>query len=278
MKMKIKQTVLAVAAASTMMSAQVWANTPSPEDFIEPVSQYKIYVMGEIDKFVEQTKLFTDAVKAGELEKAKKLYAPTRVYYEATEPAAELFGDLDPAIDAREDDFKETFNDPEWTGFHRIERILWHDNTTEGAEKYAEGLMANVLELQKRLKDEPIPVVTMVQGSADLMEEIAQTKITGEEDRYSRTDLYDFYGNLIGSKKIVELISPLVKSTDPELLKEINQGFADTEEVLAKYKTEDGGFKLYEEVTEDDKTTMKALIASLSENLAKLRGTLGLDN
>lgn len=276
MKSILKNATLVAAMASAFSFAN--AATPTAEDFVEPVAQYKLYVLGEIDKFVAGTKEFTDAVIAGDLEKAKKVYAPVRVYYEATEPAAELFGDLDPAIDAREDDFKETFNDPTWTGYHRIERILWHDNTTKGAEKYAKKLMADTLELQKRLKDEAIPVVTMVQGAADLMEEVAQTKITGEEDRYSRTDLYDFYGNLSGSQKIVELIGPLVEKSDSALLKKINDNFAATEGLLNKYKTEDGGYQKYEAVTEDDKTQMKALVATLSEDLAKLRGTLGLDN
>lgn len=276
MKSMLKNATLVAAMATTLGFAN--AATPTAEDFVEPVAQYKLYVLGEIDKFVAGTKEFTDAVKAGDLEKAKATYAPVRVYYEATEPAAELFGDLDPAIDAREDDFKETFNDPNWTGYHRIERILWHDNTTKGAEKYADKLMADTLELQKRLQDEPIPVVTMVQGAADLMEEVAQTKITGEEDRYSRTDLYDFYGNLSGSEKIVELLRPLVIKADPELLKKITTNFIDTEALLMKYSTKDGGFQEYEAVTEDDKTQMKALVATLSEDLAKLRGTLGLDN
>lgn len=276
MKLVLKNVTLIAAMAGTLGFAS--AATPSAADFVEPVAQYKLYVLGEIDKFAKGTKAFTDAVKAGNLEKAKELYAPVRVYYEATEPAAELFGDLDPAIDAREDDFKETFNDPTWTGYHRIERILWNDNTTKGAEKYADKLMADTLELQKRLQDEAIPVVTMVQGAADLMEEIAQTKITGEEDRYSRTDLYDFYGNLVGSKKIVDLVSPLVIKANPELLKKITANFIDTEAMLMKYSTKDGGFKKYEAVTEDDKTQMKALVATLSEDLAKLRGTLGLDN
>lgn len=276
MKSILKNTTLVVAMAATLGTAN--AAAPTAEDFVEPVAQYKLYVLGEIDKFVAGTKEFTEAVKSGNLEQAKALYGPVRVYYESTEPAAELFGDLDPAIDAREDDFKDTFNNPNWVGYHRIERILWHDNTTKGAEKYADELMANTLELQRRLKNEAIPVVTMVQGAADLMEEIAQTKITGEEDRYSRTDLYDFYGNLIGSKKIVDLISPLVIKTDPELLKKIVVNFIDTEALLMKYSTKGNGFQKYEAVTEDDKVQMKALVATLSEDLAKLRGTLGLDN
>lgn len=266
------QTAPATASAAT-------AYVPHAEDFIEPVSQYKMYVLAEIDELVAKTRQFTDAVKAGRIEEAKALYAPARVHYERIEPAAEIFGDMDPAIDAREDDFKDGVNDPEFTGFHRLEYLLFSQNTTEGADKYADRLMADVLELQRRLQDEPIPVVKMVQGAADLMDEIAQTKISGEEDRYSRTDLWDFSGNLEGSIKIVELLRPLIVKANPQLLATIEKNFAEAQATLNKYRTADGkGFQSYTAVTEADKVLMQAQITTLAEDLSTLRATLGLDN
>ncbi len=61
--------------------------------------------MAETTQLVTDTKAFTDAIKAGDIEKAKALYAPTRQHYERIEPIAELFSDLDGSIDAREDDY-----------------------------------------------------------------------------------------------------------------------------------------------------------------------------
>ncbi|WP_434777281.1 iron uptake system protein EfeO [Neisseria sp. Ec49-e6-T10] len=260
-------------------AAQNTSNTlPSAEDFVQPVADYKVYVLEELVALEASTKKFTDAIKAGNIEEAKALYAPTRLHYERVEPAAEIFGDLDPAIDAREDDFKLKAEDPDFTGFHRLEKALFGDNTTKGMEKYADKLMADVTELHNRLKNESIPVVKMVQGSADLMEEIAQTKISGEEDRYSRTDLWDFSGNLEGSIKIVQLLTPLIEKANPELLAKINQNYDEVQTTLNKYKTADGkGFEPYTALSDTDRNTMKAQINTLAEDLAQLRGTLGLD-
>lgn len=61
----------------------------------------------ETAQLVAGTKAFTDAIKAGDVEKAKSLYAPTRQHYERIEPIAELFSDLDGSIDAREDDYEQ---------------------------------------------------------------------------------------------------------------------------------------------------------------------------
>jgi iron uptake system component EfeO len=87
-------------------------------------------------------------VKAGDIEKAKSLYAPTRQHYERIEPIAELFSDLDGSIDAREDDYEQKAADPKFTGFHRLEKALFGDNSTKGMEKYADQLNSDVLELQ----------------------------------------------------------------------------------------------------------------------------------
>lgn len=265
--------------ANTPAGTTAPAYVPQPEDFIEPISQYKMYVLAEIDELVDKTRQFTAAIKAGQIEQAKAIYAPARLHYERIEPAAELFGDMDPAIDAREDDYKEGVNDPEFTGFHHLEYLLFSKNTTQGADKLADRLMADVLELQRRLQDEPIPVVKMVQGAADLMDEIAQTKISGEEDRYSRTDLWDFSGNLEGSIKIVELLRPLIVKANPQLLAKIERNFAEAQATLNKYRTADGtGFQNYTKVTDADKVLMQAQITTLAEDLSTLRATLGLDN
>src|SRR4051794_21623757 len=103
-------------------------------------SEYRVYAIGEIEEFVQATEAFTTAVKSGEIDQAKSLYAPARMHYERAEPIAEVFGDLDPKIDAREGDVPEA----EWGGYHRIEKGLWEENTTDGYEAYAEQLMKDV--------------------------------------------------------------------------------------------------------------------------------------
>ncbi len=156
------------------------------------ITAYKAYVMAETTQLVTDTKAFTDAIKAGDIEKAKALYAPTRQHYERIEPIAELFSDLDGSIDAREDDYEQKAADPKFTGFHRLEKALFGDNTTKGMDQYAEQLYTDVVDLQKRISELAFPPSKVVGGAAGLIEEVAASKISGEEDRYSHTDLWDF--------------------------------------------------------------------------------------
>lgn len=112
------------------------------------------------------------------------------------------FSDLDGSIDAREDDYEQKAADPKFTGFHRLEKALFGDNTTKGMDQYAEQLYTDVVDLQKRISELAFPPSKVVGGAAGLIEEVAASKISGEEDRYSHTDLWDFGLTLKARRKL----------------------------------------------------------------------------
>ncbi|MBQ9619401.1 MAG: iron uptake system protein EfeO [Neisseriaceae bacterium] len=241
----------------------------------QPLADYKVYVQGEAKVLVEKTDAFVAAVKAGEIDKAKAMFADTRVHYERIEPIAELFGELDPAIDAREDDFK-SVTDPEFTGFHRIEYALWEKNSVDDVKETADKLAADVKALAAEIDALNFPPHKVVGGAAVLIEEVAGSKISGEEDRYSKTDLSDFKANVEGAEKIVELFRPVINEKDPALLQTVDGNLKTVNDILAKYKTADG-FQTYDKLSEEDRKNLAAPINTLAEELAKFRGTLGLN-
>ncbi len=260
----------------TAAAGAVTDGKPNVMDLVGPIAEYKVYVTKEVEALVTQTKLFTDAIKAGDVAQARKLYAPTRRHYERIEPIAELFSDLDGRIDAREDDYEKKAEDPKFTGFHRLEKALFADNTTKGMNEYADGLYKDTLELQKRIGELTFPPSKVVGGAAGLIEEVAASKISGEEDRYSRTDLWDFQANVDGAQKIVNLLRPLLEKANKPLLEKVDANFKTVDTILAKYKTQDG-YESYEKLTEADRNAMKGPITTLAEDLSQLRGVLGLD-
>jgi iron uptake system component EfeO len=223
---------------------------------------------------VGDVKTFTDAVRAGDLEAAKAAYAPSRVRWERIEPIAGLVEEIDGAVDARVDDF-ESEEDPAFTGWHRLEFLLWEEGTTEGAAEFADGLDEDLATLKAQIADVEITPLAVTQGSAELIEEVSEGKITGEEDRYSHTDLWDFDANVEGSEQAFEFMEPAIEAADADLAAAIEQGFDDIEDALEPYQQGEG-WKSYEALTDADKDAMQAILASLSENLAKVPGVLGL--
>ena len=256
------------------LSASDIAGTSDNPLVQQAVEDYEAYVSGEIDQLLIDSKVFTDAVRAGDLEAAKAAYAPSRVSWERIEPIAGLVEAIDGAVDARVDDFEDE-QDPAFTGWHRIEYLLWEQNTTEGAAEFADQLDEDLATLKTDIADVEVTPLAVTQGSAELIEEVSEGKITGEEDRYSHTDLWDFAANVEGSQKAFELMKPAIEEADPALAADIESDFSDIDAALAKYEEGDG-YKSYEELTEADKDEMKAILASLSENLAKVPGVLEL--
>jgi iron uptake system component EfeO len=131
--------------------------------------------------------------------------------------------------------------------------------------------------LQKRIDALTIAPKDVVGGAADLIEEVASKKITGEEDRYSRTDLWDFQANVDGAQKIVTLLNPLLVKQDPKLSARLQDNFTKVDVLLAKYRTEDGGFESYEKLSDHDRTALKAPVTALAEDLSALKGALGVE-
>lgn len=268
---------LAFAAASLAAATSAQAAAPSPLEMVGPVAEYKLYVAGNVRTLVADTRVFVAAIKAGDVEKAKALYPSTRTSYEKIEPVAELFSDMDSAIDSRADDHEKAEKDPAFGGFHRIEYALWSQKTTKGIEPVADKLLADVLTLQKRLTALTFPPEKVVGGAAVLMEEVAATKISGEENRYSHTDLWDFQANFEGSYKIVQLLRPLLVKQDKAFVEKTDANFKAVFDTLAKYRTADGGFQTYAKLTERDRRMLSGKVNTLAEDLSRVRGMLGLN-
>jgi iron uptake system component EfeO len=271
----MKQHFLAVTALAGVLGYSVAAIAEEDSKLVEPLAAYKSYVADNTEKLLANVTKFTDAIKAGDVAQAKALFAPTRMNYESIEPIAELFSDLDHTIDARADDFEGKEKDAKFSGFHRIEHTLWTDNTTKGIEPLADKLLADVKDLNHRIENLTFPPETVVGGAAALMEEVAATKISGEEDRYSHTDLWDFKANFDGSQKIYELVKPLIEKDNADFVKKVDANFKVVDDTLAKYKTANG-YELYDKLSEDDRKVLAAKVNALATDLSTLRGKLGL--
>jgi iron uptake system component EfeO len=249
------------------------AATESDTDLAQATKDYKAYVKRETKDLVKGTTAFVAALKAGDLAKAKTLFGPTRMHYEAIEPIAESFGDLDPSIDARVNDVEDK---AKWTGFHRIEQILWTKKTTAGTERYAAKLLADVRQLDAKIDGLDLQAPQIANGAVGLLDEVSSSKITGEEDRYSHTDLADFQGNFTGAKEAFETLKPaLTKRGAKQLIADVDGRIAAVQDGLDRYKRDTPlGFALYSELTAKDRRTFAQQITALAEPMSLIAGKL----
>ncbi|WP_163854483.1 iron uptake system protein EfeO [Paenibacillus elgii] len=239
-------------------------------DFKNATEQYRKFVIEQCDAFVKATGEFTAAVKSGDLKKSQELYAPTRMFYERIEPIAEALGDLDPNIDAREGDVDEK----EWRGFHRLEKALWAEQSTKGQEETADRLLSDSKLLRAKVETVEIEANMLVTGAVELLNEVSATKVTGEEERYSHTDLYDFAANVEGANKIFELLKPELEKKDANLAKTIETRFTELNQSLAPFK-KGSGYVTYTELTQEQTKKLSQAIDALAEPLSGMGKLLG---
>ncbi|MFE0603165.1 iron uptake system protein EfeO [Streptomyces sp. NPDC058892] len=238
------------------------------------VTAYRAYVVAQAEETLPKAQAFVDAVKAGDVEAAKKAYAPSRIGWERTEPVAESFGDIDPKVDVREDGL-EAGQDPakDWTGWHRLEKSLWAENKIDDNDKkLADTLIADLNEWRKKVGEAEITPTSIANGAKELLDEVATGKVTGEEERYSHTDLVDFKANVEGAQKAYELLKPIAEKNDPELSKQLDTQFAALNTLLDKYRADQTSYEFtsYDKVGEAERKELSDGVNALAEPLSKL--------
>ena len=235
---------------------------------------YAAYVKDQSAQLLTKTEEFAELYKSGSQDdEARALYPEARTHWERIETVAESFGDLDPLMDAREADLEPG---QEWTGWHRIEKDLWPARaekyqalTPEERAFYADDLLANTRELDTKVQDLEYTIDSIANGSRGLLEEVATGKITGEEEYWSRTDLWDFQANVDGASVAYGGVKPIVEENDPELATTLDERFAELQTLLDEQKVGDG-YKYYDEVSKDDIRALSNAVDALSEPLSNL--------
>ncbi|KAA1374648.1 iron uptake system protein EfeO [Aeromicrobium fastidiosum] len=257
----IRQTLTVTGEAAAPLS--------DSEELTAAATSYERYVKSQSDTLIVKTTEFVDAVKAGNVDEAKKLFPIARTYWERIEPVAEKFGDLDPITDGREPDAKAEGVD--FTGWHRIEKQLWVENNTEGMDPYADQLLSNVKKIVALGQDAPLTALELAQGSKGLLDEVATGKITGEEDEFSHTDLWDFKANIEGSQAAISALRPVLVEQDPALVKDLDAKFAAVDTELNQYQDKTtGDWTFYDKLTDQQIKQLSDAVAALSEPISKV--------
>jgi iron uptake system component EfeO len=234
---------------------------------------YAAYVKDQTEQLLTETTKFRSLYLAGKDDEARALYPLAREHWERIEPVAESFGDLDPKMDLREADLEAGMS---WTGWHRIEKDLWPERAKSykpldqvGRKKYADDLLANTKILYQRTRTTKFTIDQIANGAKGLLDEVAKGKVTGEEEHWSRTDLWDFQANVDGARVAFDGLRPVLKKKDAALDRQIDSRFVALQKLLDAQKKGDG-FTYYDELSKSEVKALSDAVNALSEPLSKL--------
>jgi iron uptake system component EfeO len=250
-----------------------WTKTPA---LVSVVSGYTKYVDANVDQLVSGTKQFCAAINSGSISAAKLAYSPPRDFYEHIEPVAEIWGSIDIQIDGRWQNPVTVLS--QFVGFHRIEQLLWQKNTLKGAATLCSGLVKHEQELSTLVKAATYNPTEIAAGAADLINEAGTAKITGEEERYSNTDLPTLEANIVGAEEVVTLLKPYLQAHNAALLKRITAADAAAQKVVFKYKASPGyektGYVNYATVGKAGRQQLSTALSAYEKALSKLSLTV----
>ena len=236
--------------------------------------EYAAYVTGQVGYLVQSGEALQRALQGADLAAAQQAYMKARPYYEKIEPVAESFtvgtDNLDSDIDARSGDVPAA----QWEGFHRIERGLFQAKSVKGLSGYADGLVANVKKLQTLTTGLSYKPFELANGAQELLDEVASSKITGEEERYSHIDLLDFQANDEGAEQAFASLQPALRKIDPALTSSISTAFTTLDTLVDTYRTgaNASGFQLYTSLNDSDKRKLAAAVKAVQEPLSQVAG------
>jgi iron uptake system component EfeO len=256
----------------TVSGKSAGASWQSDKQLAAAASGYSAYVDQNTAELVSHTQTFCAAIDAGDMANAEVLYPQARVYYERIEPVAEIWGTLDTDIDGRWENPVTVAS--QFIGFHKIEQLLWEDNTLKGTPALCSGLVKNEQQLLTLVRAAQYNPLEMASGATDLINEAATAKITGEEERYSNTDLPVFKANVDGAMEVVNLLRPYLEKKDPALLKTIDQRDATVASELSKYAAspgyDDTGYVEYSTVLSSQRKQLSTGVNAFAEALSQI--------
>jgi len=234
---------------------------------------YAAYVKDQTEQLLTETVKFRDLYVAGKDAQARALYPLAREHWERIEPVAESFGDLDPKMDLRQADLEQG---DRWTGWHRIEKDLWPARakgytalTRAQRVTYADDLVTNTKDLYRRTRTITFTADQIANGAKGLLDEVAKTKVTGEEEYWSHTDLWDFRANVEGARVAFDGLRPVLEKRNPTLDRQIDTRFTALEKLLDQQR-KGTGFAFYDDLSRSQVKQLSDAVNALSEPLSRL--------
>ncbi|NWE26966.1 iron uptake system protein EfeO [Pseudomonas gingeri] len=249
---------------------------PSMTAFIGPLSEFRVYLSLQGSALIQAVDALEQAIAAGDLSQAQALYVPARVAYQGLAPAAQRLSELDNGINARADYYEKREQDPGFGGFHRIEYGLFQQRNLDGLLPIAQHLRADVATLKQQLLAQSLPPEQLVSIVARSMHSIAETRgSSGEEERYSHVDLNGFAANLQATRKVIDLLRPLLVKSAADLLPKLDSAAVALDAEFNGLKTADG-YVAYDTVSAEQRKQLADKAKVLADALDGIDPALGL--
>ncbi|SDI76362.1 iron uptake system component EfeO [Frankineae bacterium MT45] len=241
-------------------------------DLIAATKSYQQYVTGQLPKLSALTATLATDIAGNQLAGARAAWLPAHLEYERLGAAYGAFGDLDGAINGLANGLPGGVDDPDWTGFHRLEYGLWHGASAAALAPTAARLRADVNALHRTFAAAQIDPLELSIRAHEITENALQFELTGETDYGSGSTLATVAANLDGTQSVLQIIRPLLLTRYSQL-PTLTAALATSAHDLATLRTA-AGWPALAQLSRPQRELVDSDFSQLSELLAPVASIL----
>ncbi|MFF7188411.1 iron uptake transporter permease EfeU [Streptomyces sp. NPDC008222] len=204
----------------------------SENDLAAPLKAYQAYVGQGLATLVTQTRKLSDDIAGNHLDTARTDWLTAHRTYSSLGAAYGTFEDFDKKINGRADGLPGGVNDPDFTGFHRVEYGLWHGQSADQLKGPAQQLADAAAGLQKAFPTQTFDPGDLPLRAHEILENTLQFELTGDTDQGSGTELATADANLSGTRELLTVLTPLLARRAPHLLPAVDADIARVQKLL----------------------------------------------
>ena len=136
--------------------------------------------------------------------------------------------------------------------------------------------MADTETLDAGCRSSTFTVDQIGNGAKSLLDEVATGKVTGEEEIWSHTDLWDFQANVDGARVAFEGLQPVLRAEGPGARQADRSAVRPSCRSCSTSTAKGDGFVTYTELSQAQVKELSDAVNALSEPLSKLTAAVTL--
>jgi high-affinity iron transporter len=235
---------------------------------LQPVAAaYDEYVRPHLATLLAQVGGVRADLVANDVPAAQRDWEAAQLSWEQVGAAYDSFADLGEAIDGLPQAKPAGVNDPGFTGLHRLEYGLWHNQPAAALVPVADQLSSDITTLRAKLPQVTVDPKDMPIRAHEILEDALRDHLNGLTDQGSGAAYPQTDADLAGTRVVLGMLAPLINERAPQLLPTINTQLDQLRQALLATQSA-GAWQPVSAVATTARERVNATIGAVLENLA----------
>jgi high-affinity iron transporter len=207
------------AAAGPIKGSAVAIKPVTAGELAGPNKEYQAYAAGQLADLAQAVTLIEADLRRGDMAAAKQDWLTAQLDWERVGASYDSFGSLGLAVDGLPDGLPNGVNDKNFTGLHRLEYGLWHDQSAATLLPVTATLASNVVAVQRNLTSDNLagdPANLPIRAH-EILEDALRDHLSGIDDQGGGAAFAETYADVQVTGVVLGYLAPLINARQPGL-------------------------------------------------------------